>query len=88
MTGEITLRGTVLKIGGLREKLLAAIRAGIKTALVPLDNKADIDELEDEIKKNISICYVSNAKDVLDKALSKGSVIIPRVVDSLRVATE
>ena len=88
MTGEITLRGTVLKIGGLREKLLAAIRAGIKTALVPLDNKADIDELEDEIKKNISIFYVSNAKDVLDKALSKGNVIIPRVADSLRAAAE
>ena len=75
MTGEITLRGRVLKIGGLREKLLAAIRAGIATALVPEDNKSDVEEMESAIREQIKVIYVSDANSVLHHALiSKPSV--------------
>lgn len=76
MTGEITLRGNVLKIGGLREKLLAAIRAGITTAVVPLENKSDVEEMEDEIRKNIRVVYVSTADEVLKKALMSREKLI------------
>ena len=69
MTGEVTLRGNVLRIGGLREKLLAAVRAGIKTAIVPAQNKSDVEEMESEIRDNIKIVYVRYAHEVLEKAL-------------------
>lgn len=68
MTGEITLRGRVLAIGGLKEKILAAKIAGIKTVLVPLENKKDIEEIEDEIKEGLSIVFVSWMKEVIDVA--------------------
>ena len=69
MTGEITIRGRVLPIGGLREKTLAAYRAGIKTIIIPKDNKKDIDELEQVVKDNIEIKTVSNMNEVLSIAL-------------------
>lgn len=69
MTGEVTLRGNVLRIGGLREKLLAAVRAGIKKAIVPAQNRSDVDEMEGEIKDNIEISFVSTADEVLRQAL-------------------
>lgn len=69
MTGEITIRGRILAIGGLREKTLAAYRAGIKTILIPMENKKDIDELESIVKENIEIKLVQNMKDVLENAL-------------------
>ncbi len=64
MTGEITLQGRVLPIGGLKEKIIGARRAGINHIIVPNDNKVDIDEIPDEIKKDINITYVKNYKDV------------------------
>ena len=69
MTGEITLRGHVLAIGGLKEKILAAKTAGIKTVLVPADNERDIGEISDEIKKGLKIVYVKTMSDVLKEAL-------------------
>ena len=69
MTGEVTLRGRVLPIGGLKEKLLAAKNAGIRTALVPKENKADVDELASEITKGLEIIPVENMNEVLEKAL-------------------
>ncbi len=69
MTGEITLRGKVLPIGGLREKLLAATRGGIKTVLIPQDNMKDLKEIPDSIKSNLSIVPISNANQLLDYAL-------------------
>lgn len=69
MTGEITLRGRVLPIGGLKEKLLAAKRAGIKKVLVPEDNKRNIAEINKEILKGLNIIYVSDMKQVLKEAL-------------------
>ena len=71
MTGEITLRGIVLPIGGLKEKLLAAHRAGIKKVLIPFENKKDLVEIPEIIKKNIEIIPVKNADEVLKHALTK-----------------
>lgn len=69
MTGEITLRGRVLPIGGLKEKLLAAKYAKIKEVLVPAENKPDIQELDKEITDGLTIAFVSSMKEVLNKAL-------------------
>ena len=71
MTGEITLRGRVLPIGGLKEKTLAAKNAGIKTICVPKKNEKDIDEISPEIKKGLEIVLVEQMKDVLDVAFVK-----------------
>ena len=69
MTGEITLRGNVLPIGGLKEKILAARMAGIKEVLVPFENKKDVEEIPEEIRDGITITYVKTMKDVIKKAL-------------------
>ena len=69
MTGEITLRGRVLPIGGLKEKLLAAHRSGMKTVLVPRDNKRDLDEVPRNILRKLTIHLVDNMSEVLDLAL-------------------
>jgi ATP-dependent Lon protease len=69
MTGEITLRGLVLPIGGLKEKTLAAMRAGIKQVIVPKRNEKDMPDLPDEVKKTLKFHFVSNVDDVLEIAL-------------------
>ncbi|MEG0720466.1 MAG: endopeptidase La, partial [Lachnospiraceae bacterium] len=69
MTGEITLRGRVLPIGGLKEKLLAAKNAHIKTVLIPAENKRDVEELSKEITEGLEIIPVSQMKEVLERAL-------------------
>lgn len=69
MTGEITLRGRVLPIGGLKEKLLAAKTAGIKTVLVPKKNTADVEEIDEEIKAGLEIKYVENMEQVIKEAV-------------------
>lgn len=71
MTGEVTLRGRVLPIGGLKEKLLAAKNAGIKTVLVPKENRADVEEISNEITKGLEILYVENMDEVLREALAE-----------------
>lgn len=71
MTGEITLRGRVLPIGGLKEKILAAKKAKIKTVLIPDKNRPDIDEIDADIIKGIRIVYVSTMQEVFDNALVK-----------------
>lgn len=68
MTGEITLRGRVLPIGGLKEKILAAKVQGIKEVLVPAQNEKDVKELEHEITDEILITYVEHMEDVLKRA--------------------
>ncbi len=72
MTGEITLRGRVLPIGGLKEKLLAARLAGISTVLVPAENKPDVEELEEEITEGMSVVFAEKIQDVLKTALVEG----------------
>jgi len=69
MTGEITLRGRVLPIGGLKEKLLAALRGGIKTVLIPVDNEKDLAEIPDNVKRGLEIISVTSVEDVLEHAL-------------------
>lgn len=72
MTGEITLRGNVLPIGGVKEKLLAARRAKIKTVILPEPNRRDLEDLRDEVVKNLSFVFVENVQEVLAAALREG----------------
>ena len=72
MTGEITLRGRVLPIGGVKEKLLAAKNAGIQKVLVPVENERDVKELSTEITRGLEIVPVSRMEEVLEHALVKG----------------
>ncbi len=71
MTGEITLRGRVLPIGGLKEKLLAALRGGLKTVLIPADNEKDLAEIPDNVKRGLKIIPVKTVDEVLAAALAK-----------------
>jgi ATP-dependent Lon protease len=71
MTGEVTLRGRVLPIGGLKEKLLAALRGGIKTVLIPSENVKDLADIPDNVKKGLEIVPVQTVDEVLEKALTK-----------------
>jgi ATP-dependent Lon protease len=71
MTGEITLRGRVLPIGGLKEKLLAASRGGMKTVLIPEENAKDLVEISDTIKKGLEIIPVQRMDEVLERALTR-----------------
>lgn len=80
MTGEITLRGKVLPIGGLKEKILAAIRAGIKTVIIPAQNEKDLVEIPKAILKKIQIIPVTEVDEVLKVAL-EGFPPAPAAVD-------
>jgi ATP-dependent Lon protease len=71
MTGEITLRGEITPIGGLKEKLLAALRGGIKTVIIPDDNERELSEVPEKIKGNLEIIKVKWIDQVLDIALEK-----------------
>ena len=70
MTGEVTLRGRVLPIGGLKEKLLAALRGGLKTVLIPLENEKDLAEIPDKVTKGMTVIPVSSVDEVLEHALT------------------
>ena len=71
MTGEITLRGRILPIGGVKEKVLAAHRAGIKKILLPWENQKDMEEIPDKIRKKVDFVFVKNMEEVLENALVK-----------------
>jgi ATP-dependent Lon protease len=71
MTGEITLRGKVLPVGGIREKVLAAHRAGIKKVLLPAENEKDIEEIPANVRKKLEFVLISNVKEALEHALVK-----------------
>jgi ATP-dependent Lon protease len=70
MTGEITLRGRVLPIGGLKEKLLAALRGGLKTVLIPQDNEKDLAEIPDNVKRGLKIIAIRTVDQLLGQALA------------------
>ena len=70
MTGEITLRGRVLPIGGLKEKMLAALRGGLTTVLIPKENEKDLDDIPDNVKKDLTIVSVESMDDILKQALA------------------
>jgi ATP-dependent Lon protease len=84
MTGEITLRGRVLPIGGLKEKLLAALRGGIKTVLIPKENEKDLAEIPDNVKKGLSIVGVATVDEVLRRALARQ----PQPIEWVEVETQ
>ena len=71
MTGEITLRGRVLPIGGLKEKLLAALRAGITTVFIPKENEKDLAEIPDNVKKHLKLIPVADVDEVIAQALAR-----------------
>jgi len=71
MTGEITLRGRVLPVGGIKEKVLAAHRAGIKTLLLPKENKRDYIEIPENVRQNLDFIWVEHLDEVLKEALIK-----------------
>jgi ATP-dependent Lon protease len=79
MTGELTLRGRVLPIGGLKEKLLAAVRNGMKTAIIPAGNAQDLDELPDHLRKKIRVYPVKTMDEVLSLALKRQLPGLPTV---------
>jgi ATP-dependent Lon protease len=74
MTGEITLRGRVLPIGGLKEKLLAALRTGLKTVIIPAENEKDLADIPDNVKKGLEIVPVSSMEEVLQIALTRAPI--------------
>lgn len=69
MTGEVTIRGRVLPIGGLREKSMAAYAGGVKTVFIPKDNVSDLDEIDEVVKENVSFVPVSNVNEIISRAL-------------------
>ncbi len=71
MTGEITLRGQVMPVGGIKEKMLAAHRAGLKTIILPKRNKMDVDDVPEEIRKTLTFIFAESVNDVLKAALDK-----------------
>ncbi len=87
MTGEITLRGNVLPIGGLKEKLLAALRGGIKTVLIPKENVKDLRDIPDNVKSGLEIIPAETVSDVLKVALVRQPEPIERDVDAEPAAT-
>ncbi len=70
MTGEVTLRGWVFPIGGLKEKLLAALRSGISTVLIPQENEKDLAEIPDNVKRGLTLISVATVDEVLENALT------------------
>jgi len=92
MTGEVTLRGRVLPIGGLKEKLLAALRSGIKTVLIPQENEKDLADIPDNVKRGLSIVPVSTVDEVLRHALAASPIPIewtePDETQSVRTIPE
>lgn len=84
MTGEITLRGRVLPIGGLREKTMAAMRAGVKTVIIPADNEADLENIDQTVRRALEFVPTDHVDKVLDVALIRGAeeqrVLPPQLV--------
>jgi len=87
MTGEITLTGQVLQIGGVREKVLAAQRAGLKTVILPQENEADLSELPEETRQEITFVLAETADEVLDTALGNGASARPRPAHERQAAS-
>ncbi|MBL6958506.1 MAG: endopeptidase La [Rhodospirillales bacterium] len=86
MTGEVTLRGRVLPIGGLKEKLLAALRGGVKKVLIPKENEKDLAEIPDNVKKGLELVLVSNVDEVLEHALVDKLVAIEWTEEDVKAA--
>ena len=83
MTGEISLRGRVLRIGGLREKTMAALRHGIRTVIIPADNERDLEEIDQTVRRQLNFVSASTVDTVLDTALNRQSECVPALLTDL-----
>ena len=80
MTGEISIRGRVLPIGGLKEKTMAALRHGISTVIIPEDNRRDLEEIDQTVRKALNFITAKTVDTVLDAALKRGSAVMPTIL--------
>jgi len=83
MTGEITLRGRVLQIGGLKEKTMAALRRGIKTVIIPADNQRDLEEIDPIVRNSLNFVFAKSIDTVLETALNRSETIIPSLLNAI-----
>src|SRR5207237_4338531 len=81
MTGEITLRGKVLPVGGIKDKVLAAFRAGIQTIVLPAENEKDLEEIPKEVREAIEVHLVENMDEVIKVTLDHAAPVAPKPVD-------
>lgn len=81
MTGEISIRGRVLPIGGLKEKTMAALRHGISTVIIPEDNRRDLEEIDQTVRKQLNFITATTVDTVLDAALKRSGEIVPAIMD-------
>ena len=83
MTGEITLRGRVLRIGGLKEKTMAALRHGIRTVIIPKDNERDLEEIDQTVRRQLNFVSASTVDTVLETALNRPTECVPNLLAEL-----
>lgn len=88
MTGEITLRGQVLPVGGVKEKVLAAHRSGLKTVILPQHNQADLEDIPDEVRREISFILADKVDDVLNAALELQAAPVDQPPSELQASPE
>ena len=83
MTGEISLRGRVLPIGGLKEKTMAALRHGIRTVIIPKDNARDLEEIDPVVRKSLNFITAQTVDTVLEAALNRKSDLVPTILTDI-----
>ena len=83
MTGEISLRGRVLRIGGLKEKTMAALRHGVKTVIIPQDNERDLEEIDQTVRRQLNFVSASTVDTVLDVALNRPGEATPTILGTI-----
>lgn len=83
MTGEISLRGRVMRIGGLKEKTMAALRHGIRTVIIPQDNERDLEEIDQTVRRQLNFVSAQTVDTVLDVALNRTLEVSPRILGEL-----
>ncbi len=91
MTGEITLRGAVLPVGGIKEKVLAAKRAGLKKVILPDRNQKDLDDVPANVREDMEFLFIKRVDDVIDLAIgpkTEGSVVVPPKEEETKIEPE
>ena len=83
MTGEISLRGRVLPIGGLKEKTMAALRHGIRTVIIPKDNEKDLEEIDQTVRRSLNFISAQSIETVLDVALNRRTEMLPGILQDM-----
>ena len=83
MTGEISLRGRVMRIGGLKEKTMAALRHGIRTVVIPMDNERDLEEIDQTVRRQLNFISAQTVDTVLDVALNRHQEITPGILTDI-----